>query len=78
MITIKQGIDDSMIGGNKAEPGGEGGGDDDAGGVEDGEERVNNIVHSHQLVKTALTEAEFKAWIKKYMKAYALFRILYI
>jgi len=32
MISIKQGIDESLIGGNKAEPGGEGAGDDDAAG----------------------------------------------
>lgn len=71
MITLKQGIDESLIGGNKAEPGGETAGDDDAGGLEDGEERVINIVHSHNLMKTALSFDEFKVWIKKYTKAYA-------
>lgn len=71
MITLKQGIDESLIGGNKAEPGGETAGDEDAGGLEDGEERVINIVHSHNLMKTALSIDEFKVWIKKYTKAYA-------
>lgn len=68
MISVKQGIDDSLIGGNKAEPGGEGGGDEDAGAIEDGEEKVINIVHSHNLIKTALTIDDFKVWIKGYSK----------
>eukprot|EP00341_Mesodinium_pulex_P013772 CAMPEP_0116939934 /NCGR_PEP_ID=MMETSP0467-20121206/33055_1 /TAXON_ID=283647 /ORGANISM="Mesodinium pulex, Strain SPMC105" /LENGTH=163 /DNA_ID=CAMNT_0004622355 /DNA_START=43 /DNA_END=534 /DNA_ORIENTATION=- len=42
--------------------------DEDGGGLDDGEERVINIVDAHNLTETSFTKKQYMVYIKGYMK----------
>ena len=42
--------------------------DEDGGGLDDGEERVINIVDAHNLIETNFTKKQYMVYIKGYMK----------
>ncbi|KJE89794.1 translationally-controlled tumor protein [Capsaspora owczarzaki ATCC 30864] len=63
-ISVKEGIDDSLIGGNASAEG-----EDADDGAADGVKSVINVVYSHQLVETSFDKKSYTAYIKGYMKA---------
>lgn len=68
MVTESNDIDDALIGGNKAQGGGEGEVEDE--GVESSAATGINIVLTHKLVETGFPKDQFKVWLKDYMKKY--------
>nr|CCA62930.1 translationally controlled tumour protein [Fredericella sultana] len=72
-ITEKAGIDNSLLGANPSQGGGEGGeddaGDDVGGQVDDATISGCNIVLANRLVKTSFTKKSFQVYVKDYMKS---------
>ena len=62
-ISIKEGIDDSLIGGNASAEG-----EDSEDGASDSVKTAINVVYSHQLVETSFDKKTYTAYIKGYMK----------
>jgi hypothetical protein len=61
-ITVKEGIDDSKIGGNASAEGG-------AEALDDGTTTGINVVISHKLKQIDLRKKDYQGLIKKYMKS---------
>lgn len=65
-IQIKNGIDESLIGGNASENPEE---EDKGDGADDGAVSGINVVLAHKLVETSFDKASYTAYIKGYMKS---------
>lgn len=68
VVTETHDIDEALIGGNKAQGGGEGEVEDE--GVDSTASTGINIVLTHKLVETGFPKDQFKVWLKDYMKKY--------